>query len=546
MSEVTPDIIEQHCRTLIPGYDPWARCDGYRFDHEAAMRMVLFFNECLTLTNAKWAGRPFILQPWQMAIVGNIFGWKSITTGFRRYRKSLLFTARKSGKTELAAGIGLSLLFTDGEPAPEIVSAAGNADQATRIFNAASTMVRNEPELLQRSRLFARSIECQANQGYLKVINAAAKTKHGGNLHAALIDELHVHPDAELVDVLETSMRARSQPLVLFTTTAGQDPETIAGEVYNYACGVRDGLIDDPTFLPVIYECPKDGDIADPANWRKAQPNLGVTVPEEEYARDLREALQVPRKMHTFRQLSLNQWVESAAAWIGLEEWKACADPMPLQSLKGKRATLGIDLSSTTDTTAVVAAVEDGDNVRVFPFIFIPRDNAEGRYRRQKRDRAPYLSWIAQGHITATDGNAVDYEFVERRIMELADLLDIVELQADPYNASDLLGRLMAAGLPVKTVRQGWSLAAATKETERLILTRGLAHPDNPAFSWQVLGTVLHQDRHENCWPDKGRSTRRIDAAVAMVMAINALKFGDGVKPAPIHYYEKHPSLVVL
>ncbi|HEV2294083.1 MAG TPA: terminase TerL endonuclease subunit [Tepidisphaeraceae bacterium] len=544
--EWTPESIEHACRTMVPGYNPWNHRGEYTFDPAAALRIVAFFEECLCFTVGRWAGTPFLLQPWQAAIVGNLWGWRR-PDGTRRYRKCLIYTARKSGKTELAAGIGNALLFIDGEPAPEIVTAAGNADQAARIFNAASTMVQHEPEMSGRSKVFRRAIECTANGGTMKVINAAAKTKHGGNLHAALIDELHVHPDAELVDVLETSMRARRQPLVVYTTTAGQNPESIAGEVYTYACGVRDGLILDDEFLPAVHECPKDGDIADPANWKRAQPNLGVTVAPEEYERELRKAREVTRYMHTFKQLSLNMWVESATAWIGLDDWKRCGETFDLDSLKGKRATIGIDLSSTTDTTACVAAIEDDDKLRIVPFIFLPKDNAEGRIKRQKRDRAPYLSWISQNHITATEGNTIDYDAVEAKVVELSNVLDVVEVQADPYNASGLLERLQKAGLIVTTVRQGWSLAEATKETERLILTRGLAHPDNPAFTWQVTGAAVTQDRHENCWLVKDKSTRRIDAAVAMVMAVNGLKFGLGRQAQSTkHYYEEHPELIVL
>lgn len=538
--------LEEVCRTCVPGYNPWHGADGFTFDHQRALRAVAFVEECCTFTTAKWAGRPFLLQPWQAAIVGNLFGWVA-SDGRRRYRRCLIFTARKSGKTEIAGAIANYLLFCDGEPAPEIVSAAGNAEQAEKVFKAAATMVTAEPQLSRRARVFKRAIECTANGGAYKVINSESRTKHGGNLHAALIDELHVHRDADLVDVLETSMKARTQPLTLYTTTAGQNPESIAGEVYGYACGVRDGLVADPEFLPVIYECPKDGDITDPVNWKKAQPNLGVTIPEEEYRRELLKAQQVPRYMHTFRQLLLNQWVESAASWIGLDEWRKCADPIDLPSLKGKRAALGIDLSSTTDTTAVVAAVEDGERVRVVPFIFIPKDNAEGRYRRQKRDRAPYLSWIEHGHVTATEGNTVDYEAVEAKVIELASLLDVVEVQADPYNASGLLERLQKAGMPVTMVRQGWSLAQATKEAERMILTAELAHPDNPAFTWQVSGAAVAQDRHENQWLVKDKSTRRIDAAVAMVMAVNALRFGKGAEGSGgPHFYEQTPELIVL
>src|SRR4051794_28010193 len=307
--EWTADNIEHACRTLIPGYNPWNCGEEFYFDHAEAKRVIEFAHECCTFTNSKWAGLPVILQAWQVAFLCNLLAWKR-RDGTRRYRKALLFIAKKAGKTELAAIVANYLMFCDGEPAPEIVSAAGNAEQATRVFNAAAVMIRNEPELLSRAEVLTRSIRHRENGGTYRVINAAAKTKHGGNIHAALVDELFVM-DAELIDALETSTRARRQPLILFTTTAGDNPESIAGEVWDYACKIRDGVHSDDEFLPVIFEAPKDSDPSSPATWRMAQPNLCVTVPETEYAKDYAAALKVLRKMATFRQFSLNQWTES-------------------------------------------------------------------------------------------------------------------------------------------------------------------------------------------------------------------------------------------
>ena len=532
----TDEQIESACRSLVPGYDAWACGDGYRFDPIEARRIIDFASECCTFTNSKWAGQRVTLQPCQVAFLANLFGWRR-ADGTRRYRKALLFVAKKFGKTELAAIVANYLLFADGEPSPEIVSAAGNAEQATRVFNAAAKMVTAEPELSSRAEVLTRSIRHLTNGGTYKVINAAAKTKHGVNLHAALVDELFVM-DAELVDALETSMRARRQPLLLYTTTAGDNPESIAGEVYDYACKIRDGIIQDDEFLPVIFEAPKDADPGSPATWRLAQPNLGITVPESEYAKDYQEAMKVPRKMATFRQFSLNQWTESAAAWISLEDWRACGQSFDLEDFKGCRATLGIDLSSTTDTTAIVAAIERDDKVFVHADIFIPEDNAEGRFIRQKRDRAPYLTWVKQDFIHATPGNTVDYAAVEKRILELSAILNVIEVQADPYNASGTLERLTKAGLNVATVRQGWSLAQATKETERMILARELVHPANPAFTFQVSSAAVKQDERDNQWITKARSAARVDAAVAMVMAVNAMKFGAGRADEATSNYE--------
>lgn len=527
----TDDKIEDAARRLIPGYDPFARADDFYFDHAEARRIIDFAHECCTFTNSTWAGSRVELQPWQVAFLANLFGWKSRADHCRRYRKALLFCAKKQGKTEVAAIVANFLLFCDGEPAPEVVSAAGNSDQATKIFKAAAAMVQAEPELDARAEVLSRSIRHRTNGGTYKVLHSNNRTLHGGNLHGVLVDELFVC-DAELVDALETSMRSRRQGLLLYTTTAGEDHEgSIAGEVYTYACGIRDGLINDPHFLPCIYEVPKDtADIGNSEVWKLAAPNIGITVPFSEYEKDYREALQVPRKMTIFRQFALNQWVHASKAWLSLEQWQACGEPFTLDDLKGCRAALGIDLSSCVDTTAVVAAVERDGRLFIWPEIFIPEGSTvEGALRRQRGDKAPYKLWCREGYMHATAGDAVDYWVVEKRIHELCKLLNVVEIQADGNHQQMLLSRLVDNGYPVKTVRQGWSLSAATREVERLVVTRELVHPRNPAFSWQLSAAAVKTDEQDNSWVVRGRSRGRVDAVVAMNMAVNALRIA-GVK----------------
>lgn len=519
-----PDQLERYCRDLIPGYDAWRSVGDCYFDADRANWAINFIENCCKYSNARWAGQPFMLQPWQVAFVGNLFGWIN-PDGNRRYRKALLFTPKKQGKSELLSAIALYLLFADGEPSPEIVSAAANAEQARKVFEAATKMISLEPELSSRAEVLKTSIRYPAQAGSYKVINSAAKTKHGGNLSAAIIDELFAIEDPALVDALETSTAARSQPLILYLTTAGDNPETVGGEIYEYACKVRDAIFDDQSFLPVIYEAPKDADIGSPVTWRKAAPNLGVTVSEDVYAKEYQEAKTTPRKMNVFRQFRLNQWVESASSWISLADWSSCSGVVvaPPKS----KCYCGLDLSSTTDTTAFVMVFPIDGKYLVKPFIFLPKDCAAGRAKRQKNDKAPYSTWANSGHIILTEGNTVDYGEVEKVILEQAELFDIQELQADKYNASGLLERLQKEGMRVTTVRQGWSLAEATKETERLILTKKLIHPNNPALSWQISNCLVHEDKAGNYWPVKNRSRSRIDAAVSLIMAVNSACFGE-------------------
>jgi phage terminase large subunit-like protein len=196
----------------IPGYDPATTAGDCRFDKAAAKRAIAFFGECLTFTAGEWMGRPFELQPWQQAIVGNIFGWKR-PNGTRRYREVFIYVPRKCGKSEMAGGLGNLLTFADGEPGAQVYCAAADREQARLVFNAARTMVQNEPELSSRSRIYTNAIMVEATGSVLKVVSAEAYTKHGVNAHGVIIDELHAQPTRELVDVLTTSTGARRQPV---------------------------------------------------------------------------------------------------------------------------------------------------------------------------------------------------------------------------------------------------------------------------------------------------------------------------------------------
>lgn len=544
--ELNADIIEQCCRQELPGYDAWKHDGTFYFDPAAAIHACAFFQEVLTFTTARWAGQPFLLQPWQVAIVGNIHGWRRKSDRTRRYRKALITTARKSGKSAVAGGLGVYHLFADGEPNPSIVCAAGSAEQASIIYGICSKMVKQEPELERRAEVLTRAIRNVTNGGALRFINSASGTKHGSNESMVILDELHVIEDPALADVLETSMRSREQPLTIYTTTAGSDPTALWAEVFDYANKVRDGVVADHEFLPCMWMPGEKDDIADSATWRKAQPNLGVTVSEDEYKRDLLKARETPRFLPVFKQLSLNLPSESFASWLPFEVWRKCAGVVEPQA--GAVAYAGADLASTQDTTAFVLAFPIEDRVLVKPFVFLPRENAAGLFRRMKRDRAPYQVWSEQGHIILTEGNVISFDAVADVILEQAKLYDIKEIQMDPHAASSIADKLTSAGLNVVYVRQGWSLAEACRETERLVHAGKLVHPDSPVMNWQLSNAVVHVDRQENIWLDKAKSNRsRIDCAAALVMAINAAKFGAGrAETTDDHYYARNPELIVL
>lgn len=533
---------------LIPGYD----CVGtagrdQRFDVAAAERAVRFFHEVLKHVEGVKAGTPFILQPWQQAEIGAIFGWKR-PDGTRRYREVFDYEARKNGKTCKAAGIVLYMLCCDGELGAQVYSAAADRDQAALIFRVAKGMVQQEPELEKLVKVYNsfKSIEYPSTAGIYKALSAESDTKHGLNPNAVIVDELHAQKTRDLVDVLNTATGARRQPLLIYITTADYMRESICNEKYDYAIKVRDGIIEDSSFLPVIFEASSTDDWTTVKTWRKANPNLGISVSEEYLRRECKRAQEIPGYENTFKRLHLNIRTEQDVRWLPMDAWDQCdslsgsgpADDSFTTDYANHTCFAGLDLSSTTDITALVLFFPDDDN-RVLPFFWIPGDNIE---RRELRDRVPYRQWVKEGFVEATEGNVVDYRSIRERVKWAADKFDLKQVGYDPWNARHLALQMQDEdGLPMIEFRQGFvSMNEPSKKLEALLTSHNLRHGGNPVLRWMASNAACKIDPAGNVKPDKGKSTERIDGIVALVMAIGCSMTGETEGPS---VYDSAPEM---
>ena len=526
---------------MIPGYDPFDMAGDCWFDEEAAQLAIDFFQHpedgCLRHVEGGLAGELFKLEPWQQAIIGNLFGWKRYDEKgreVRRYREAFIYVPRKNGKTPLVAGICNYVLFCDGEAGAQIYSAAAEREQASLLFRHAKGMVEREPVLSARAKVFGgvghRSIQLRDDDASVyKVLSADADTKHGGNSHLVVIDELHAQPNRELVDVLQTSLASanRKQPMLIHITTADFDRESICNEKHAYACKVRDNGGDpnkpgyDPSFLPVIYEATPDDDWTTEATWEKANPNLGVSVSLDYLRRECKRAIETPSYQNTFKRLHLNIKTTNDAVFLDMNKWDALPPCSTPEQLEGRQCFGAFDLSTTWDITALVLLFppEESDGVwEWLPFLWVPKENAQ---LRERRDRVPYLSWIEGGYVRATEGNVVDYDVVRRDINELGKKYNITKIARDRWNASQISTQLMGDGFEVVDFGQGFaSMSSPTKELEALVISGRLANPNNPALRWMAGNTAVEQDAAGNLKPSKKKSTERIDGIVALVMAI--------------------------
>ena len=491
------------------------------FHRKVADQAVAWIERNLTHIEGELAGKPLVLEPWQRAIVGCVFGWFR-PNGLRRYREVFQYVPRKNGKSTLLGGLINLVALCDEEPGAQIYSAAAEREQAALVYRQAKGMLLNNPSLESLVKVYAtyKSIEYPGQTVY-KALSADADTKHGFNTHFCAVDELHAHPNRELVDVLDTSMGSRRQPLMWYITTADWDRESICNEKYDYACKVRDRVIDDPSFLPAVFEASADDDWTSEATWRKANPNLGVSLSLEYLQRECQRAQDIPGYENTFKRLHLNIRTQNDVRWIRIEDWDRGEAAIDEESLAGRPCYGALDLSSKLDVSAwvmVFPPLSGERSWRVLPRFYVPEDGAR---KRERLDRVPYLTWSTQGFVTLTPGNVIDYEFIKARIAEDARKFDLQEIAYDPWNATQIAIQLQDSGAKVIEFNQGFrSMSEPTKELEKLIVQGNLAHGGNPVLRWMASNVSVETDPAGNVKPSKRKSTERIDGIVALVMAI--------------------------
>jgi len=478
------------------------------------------FIELLKHTKGEWAGQQFILMDWQRDIIRKLFGTVN-PDGTRQYRTCYIELPRKNGKTTLSAAIALFLLFADGEVGGEIYSAANDRGQASLVFNEAASMVRQDPYLIKQCKIIdsQKRIAHYAMNSFYCAISAEAYSKFGYNAHGIIYDELHASPDRELWDVLTTSTGARKQPLTVVITTAGYDRNSICWEQHDYACKVRDGIIDDPTFLPVIYAAPENADWTDEEVWHKCNPALDVFRSLDEMRTLCNKAKETPALEMTFRRLYLNQWTTSAERWMPMDKWDACAGVVNEEGLKGRLCYAGLDLAATTDLTALSLVFPDENSLDVVMRFWIPDDTAR---EKERRDRVPYLTWAQQGFIKLTEGNVIDYGYIKQELLELREIFNIQEIAFDRWGATKLVQELQDEGFTVVPFGQGYaSMSPPTKELMTLVLSQKIRHGGHPILRWNADNMVVAQDPAGNLKPDKAKATQKIDGVVALIMAID-------------------------
>lgn len=529
------------------------------FDKAKAEKAVRFI-ELLSHTG-DFHGQRFELFPWERQIVWDVFGTMN-KRGLRQYRTVYIEIPKKNGKSELVGGLAVKHLFDRDEPNGEIYGCAGDRSQASIIFDTAVEMIMQEPTLadmerkgIVRIRDSYKLIENRDTGTTYKVLSAESFTKHGYRPSIVLFDELHVQPNRDLWDVMtKGSFLARRQPLLWVITTAGDDPDrvSIGWEIHEKAQAVikareaGDKKKDIETWYPIIYSYQGE-DIYNEKNWFQANPSLGLSLQVEDLREIAAEAKLSPADERTFRWLNLNQWITTKlTTWLPIDLFDMTVGEWSRNDLLGAECYIGGDFSTTTDLSATCLVFppqvwttkgKEGEEIeheldewRCFWDCWIPEDNMRERVRE---DHVPYDKWAAQGWLTPTPGDVIDYRRIEERFVEYSNLYRIKEAPFDPTFATMLIQRLREEfEIEVTEANQSYqTLTDPMNHVEVLLRNKRLTHEANPVARWCFGNTSISKNGNAQIKyvkERKGKSldrTKRIDLTVALVLAMQRARF---------------------
>ena len=518
------DACNRHLNDLENGH-----LRGLFFDHAEAKRAIGFFSDVLCLNGGEFEGVPYVLLQWQAFIVGSLFGWKA-ADGTRRFRQAYVETGKGSGKSPLAAGIGLYGMVADDESRAEVYAAATKKDQAMVLFRDAVAMVDMSPELngrIMRSGSKGKewNLAYHATSSFFRPI-ASDEGQSGPRPHIALLDEIHEHRDGTMVEMMRAGTKGRTQAMIFMITNSGTNKQSACWEYHQYGAKVCAGMIVDDSFFAYICALDDNDDpFKDQKCWIKANPSLGITIQPKYLQEQVTQARGMPAKESTVRRLNFCQWVESLNPWISGPVWLGAGDDeFDHGLLANRRCWGGLDLSSVHDLTAFVLVFEptaEDPYWRVLPHFWLP---ADGLADKADQDRVPYIAWRDAGYLRTTPGNAISKLYVAHELAGICSEYDVQSIGYDRWHIKDLISTIETEGLtlpPMEGFGQGYKdMAPALNEFEIRLLNKQLRHMNNPVFTWCAANAVVDMDPAGNRKIAKHKATGRVDGIVAAVMAV--------------------------
>lgn len=532
---------------------------GLYYDEAEAAEGIAFFEEILCLNGGQFEGKPFLLLPWQAFIIGNLYGWKRRADDTRRFRVAYIETAKGSGKSPLAAGIGLKGMVADNEPRAEIYAAATHKEQAKVLFRDALAFFDQSPAL--QSRLVASgtgdnrwNLAFIEKGSFFRVISSENKGKSGPRPHVGLLDEVHEHPNGDVIEMIRAGFKFRRQPMNVMITNSGHNMTSVCREYHDMGCQIAAQTRENDEFFAFICaldeaDLADDSFLDDESCWEKANPSLSAGIPGFDYIRaQVREARGLPSKMSTVKRLNFCIWTEADDPWISRDVWMSAQDEDFDESLLlGRRCFAGLDLSSVLDLTAaglLFDPIEEDPFYRLKVFFWIPGHELQ---QRIERDRVPYDDWRDRGFLKVLPGRAIDKAKVLQDLVGISERYDLQGIAYDRWRIEDLLqfaensGIEMSMGKWNKDKRE-WdfadggagihmlpfgqehrSMSPAVDKFETMLVNGEIRHIANPVLTWNAANAVVTKDQDENRKVSKSKSIGRVDGIVTAVMACGVI-----------------------
>lgn len=543
---ITGRCIRQACERFFRWIEE-ADAKGYYLDHATGMQAINFFPTLLNHTKGKMAGQPFELAPFQQFTMYNVFGWKEKKTGLRRIKTVYDKRAKKNGKSAEMAGVSVYTMSLDGESEAEVYIGATKEEQAKICWKQARSFIEGQHAnpLMKRVLQFRckqKEIWCDRTGSVLMPLGGDSKTQDGINSHLSVVDEYHAFKDDSVKENLESSSVNRSQPITWHITTAGVYVHGVCKNYEDVCKEILDGSKEDEALWIMIHDIDEDDDWEDEANWVKANPLLGQGLSIDRIRDEYVKAKNQPSKVPNFKTKHLNMWVDAPEIRIPDDTWMRNKDKVQLKNFMNGASCIGLDLSTNIDLTAAVLVSEPDEDgfIDVLPFIFCPLDTIE---HRSKEDNVPYRFWkdlqlanfldftgtdLDQDNflnrvtcLTATPGNQIDYNTLEDHVTWMYNTFSPKWINYDRHNATQLVQNLIAEGLKMNPFAQTLPYyTAPTKRFEQLAHQGKVRHGGHPILRWSLSGCVAYEDPNENIRYVKGRSTKRIDPIIGLIMGL--------------------------
>lgn len=488
----------------------------YIFDEYLAHKPINFAEKLCRQSKGQWNGKKLKLELFQKAMIETAFGFVDKDTKLRKYKKVIFFVARKNGKSVLDSALANYMLTMDGEGGAEVYSVATKREQSKIVWDEAKRMIKKSPKLNPAIRCLIGGIYYDKNDSYFRALASDSNSLDGLNSHLVIADEVHAWKDKNLLDVMYDSMSARRQPMLIETSTMGTIRQNVFDIEYDYASQVIDGVVEDETLLPIIYELDNENEWINEECWYKANPSLGTIKSIKSLREKVERAKANPIELVNLLCKDFNIRQNSINAWLTFDElnneemyneWKDCY------------CIGGVDLSSTTDLTcSTILGVKNG-KIRVKQMYFIPTNALE---KKVIEDKIPYDKWLKVGYLRLSGDTKIDYHDVVKWFLEQVQEFDLRPLWVgyDSWNAQYFCDEMVSNGFDMVEVRQGFKTESAPlKQMKADLIDKKINYNNNPILKWNLSNVVVKVDDNENIMLSKEKARQRIDGVASLMDA---------------------------